>query len=314
MSTENSSLMIQKFRIPDFIKEGDEVAIISTARKISEEELKPAIDFFEKQNLKVRLGSHIFAVSNQFAGSDEQRIADFQQMLDDENIKAIFFARGGYGSVRIIDKIDFTKFLENPKWLCGYSDISVIHSHVHNLGVQTLHCTMPINFPQNGRTNNPLQTMMTALSGKINSYKIPSHYLNKMGDSEAIVCGGNLSILYSINGSVSDINTDGKILFIEDLDEYLYHIDRMMMCLKRAGKLSNLAGLIVGGMSDMNDNTVSFGKSAEEIISECVAEYSYPVCFGFPAGHIAENNALVLGAKLKLKVDKEHCFVENGGW
>ncbi len=305
--------MIQNFRIPDFIKEGDMVAIISTARKISEEELKPALDFFEKQNLKVRLGSHLFAVSNQFAGSDEQRAADFQQMLDDEQIKAVFFARGGYGSVKIIDNIDFEKFLEKPKWLCGYSDVTVIHSHVHHLGVQTLHCTMPINFPQDGVVTESLKTMMKALSGKKNSYQIPSHHLNRAGETEAILCGGNLSILYSINGSISDIDTDGKILFIEDLDEYLYHIDRMMMNLKRAGKLKNLAGLIVGGMSDMNDNTVPFGKSPEEIISECVAEYSYPVCFGFPAGHIAENYALILGAKCNMKVDINDVLVENGG-
>lgn len=299
----------QIFQTPDFLKAGDEIGIISTARKISADELKPAIHFFEKQNFKVQLGQNLFAESQQFAGDDNQRTADFQQMLDNPNIKAVFFARGGYGSVRIIDKIDFSAFLKKPKWLCGYSDITVIHSHVHALGVKTMHCTMPINFPTNGNSNNALQTMMNAITRKSYSYHLSEHPLNRLGEAKAVLCGGNLSILYSINGSVSDLDTNGKILFIEDLDEYLYHIDRMMMSLKRAGKLKNLAGLIVGGMSDMNDNTVPFGKTAEEIIHECVAEYNYPVCYGFPAGHISENNALVLGGECTMIVDKSGAFI-----
>lgn len=303
----------QIFKTPDFLKEGDEIGIISTARKITAEELKPAIDFFEKRNFKVRLGENIFAESHQFAGNDSQRTADFQQMLDNPNVKAVFFARGGYGSVRIIDKIDFGKFLNKPKWLCGYSDISVIHSHVHNLGVKTLHGTMPINFPADGSSNIALESMMNAITGKANSYRLSEHPFNRVGEAKAVLCGGNLSILYSINASVSDLDTQGKILFIEDLDEYLYHIDRMMMSLKRAGKLKNLAGLIVGGMSDMNDNTVPFGKTAEEIIHECVSEYNYPVCYNFPAGHISENNALVLGSESRMIVKEKEVVVENGG-
>lgn len=302
----------QIFKTPDFLKEGDEIGIISTARKITAKELKPAIDFFEKQNFKVRLGENIFAQSHQFAGDDSMRAADFQQMLDDDHIKAIFFARGGYGSVRIIDKINFSRFMQKPKWLCGYSDVTVVHSHVHNLGIKTLHGTMPITFPADGSSNNALKTMMYALSGKQNSYRFSEHPLNRVGEAKGVLCGGNLSILYSINASVSDLDTQGKILFIEDLDEYLYHIDRMMMSLKRAGKLKNLAGLIVGGMSDMNDNTVPFGKTAEEIIHECVSEYDYPVCYNFPAGHISENNALVLGSESHMIVKEKEVVVENG--
>ncbi len=293
---------ISKYKEPEFLKSGDTIGIISTARKISEEELVHARHYFENQGFKVVYGSHLFCQEDQYAGTDNDRASDLQEMLDNEQVKAIVCARGGYGTVRIIDKIDFTKFSKNPKWICGYSDVSVLHSHIHNLGIQTLHSSMPINFPKDGSINESMRSLMKALKGEKISYTLPAHGFNRKGNASSVICGGNLSILYSLNGTPSNIQTDGKILFIEDLDEYLYHIDRMMMNLKRSEKLTNLAGLIVGGMSDMNDNTVPFGKTAEENIADAVFEYSYPVCFGFPAGHIAENYALKLGDEIQLNV------------
>jgi len=288
---------------PTSLKTGDKIAIISTARKISQEELKLAIEMFRKWGFDAVYGRNLFRENHQFAGSDQERTEDLQWALDDENIKAVICARGGYGTVRIIDNIDFSKFQQNPKWIIGYSDVTVLHSHIQKqLGIETIHATMPINFPKDGNENETLTSLKNALHNNNIQYTINSHPLNRIGNAEGILVGGNLSILYSLIGTASDINTDGKILFIEDLDEYLYHIDRMMMNLKRNGKLANLAGLIIGGMSEMNDNTIPFGKTAEEIISASVAEYSYPVCFHFPAGHQDDNRALILGRKIILNV------------
>jgi muramoyltetrapeptide carboxypeptidase len=221
-------------------------------------------------------------------------------MLDDDSVKAIISARGGYGTLRIIDKLNFEKFQKNPKWIIGYSDVTVLHSHVHrNCGIETLHATMPINFHKDEES---VETLRKALFGEKISYEISAQPMNRNGEAQGELVGGNLSLLYALQGSSSDINTEGNILFIEDLDEYLYHIDRMVVSLKRSGKLSKLAGLVVGGMNDMKDNQVPFGKTAGEIIAEAVAEFKYPVCFGFPAGHTAKNLALPLGRRAKLKV------------
>ena len=223
-------------------------------------------------------------------------------MLDDVSVRAVISARGGYGTLRIIDKLDFRKFREKPKWIIGYSDITVLHSHIHqNFEIETLHATMPINFHKDEES---VQTLKKSLFGEKISYPFPSHKLNREGKAEGSVVGGNLSLLYSLKGSKSGISTSGKILFIEDLDEYLYHIDRMMVSMKRAGKLSHLAGLIVGGMTDMKDNQTPFGKTAEEIISDAVKEFDYPVCFGFPAGHQPKNLALPFGRRANLNVGK----------
>jgi len=288
---------------PPSLKTGDKIAIIATARKISPEEVQPAVEMFRKWGLVAVYGSYLFRENHQFAGSDQERTEDLQWAMDDDNIKAIICVRGGYGTVRIIDKLDFSKFQQKPKWIIGYSDVTVLHSHIHKLtGIETLHAIMPVNFPKDGIENQALASLRKALFNENIHYSINAHPLNREGDAEGILVGGNLSILYSLSGTSSDIDTQGKILLIEDLDEYLYHIDRMMMNLKRNGKLSNLAALIVGGMSDMNDNTVSFGKTAEEIIADAVAEYSYPVCFHFPAGHQEDNRAMILGRKILLNV------------
>ncbi|MBC7862667.1 MAG: LD-carboxypeptidase [Bacteroidia bacterium] len=285
---------------PPYLVPGDSIAIIATARKVSEEEMKPAIEILEKAGLTVELGGNIFNKENQYSGSDEERLNDLQWALDDETIKAVIIARGGYGTVRLIDKVDFSLFQKNPKWIIGYSDVTVLHSHINaHFQTATLHATMPINFLKNEEAT---QSLLNALQGKLNSYSFEPHSLNRNGKAEGVLVGGNLSLLYALAASPSDINTNGKILFIEDLDEYYYHIDRMMINLKRSGKLKDLKGLIVGGMTEMKDNAIPFGKNSEEIILDSVKEYDYPVCFNFPAGHVDRNLAFYLGKKCELNV------------
>ena len=294
--------------LPPYLKPGDSVALIATARKISHEELLPSIQLIQNWGLNVVTAPNIYKQENQFAGSDNERAADLQWALDNENIKAVLCVRGGYGTVRIIDKIDFSKFCRNPRWIIGYSDVTVLHQHIYtNFNVATLHATMPINFFKNEEATESLRK---SLFGEELNYKVNPHHLNREGETEGELIGGNLSLIYALCGSQSDINTDGKILFIEDLDEYLYHVDRMMLNLKRSGKLAKLKGLVVGGMTDMKDNTIPFGKNAEEIIYDAVKEYNYPVCFGFPAGHIDQNLALVFGNIYSLSVSKNHIHLK----
>ncbi len=296
---------------PSYLTKGDAISIVATARKVSETEMKPAIEKFQSWGLKVLLGKNLFKEQNQYAGSDEERIADLQMALDDDTVKAIVIARGGYGTVRIIDKLDFTRFKNNPKWIVGYSDVTVLHSHINqNFEIETLHATMPINFPVNGNDNQATISLKKALFGENLSYQVESHAMNIKGVADGILVGGNLSLLYALTGSNSDLCTRNKILFIEDLDEYLYHIDRMMINLKRSGKLKHLAGLIIGGMTEMKDNTIPFGKNACEIIADAIKEYQFPVCFDFPAGHIEDNRALILGRKIKLMVGSNSVKVE----
>jgi muramoyltetrapeptide carboxypeptidase len=288
---------------PPYLKKGDRIAIVSPARKISPEEIEPAIRLFTDWGLEVVQGEHLFASYKQFAGSDDQRRADMQRMLDDESIRAIVSSRGGYGTVRIIDQLDFTRFAASPKWIVGYSDVTVLHSHIHrHFDIETLHAIMPVNLRDKCESSRSLNSLKKALFGKTLSYTIPAGPYNRKGSCKGQLVGGNLSILYSLTNTVSDINTNGKILFMEDLDEYLYHIDRMMMNLRRSGKLEGLAGLVVGAMTKMHDNSVPFEKSAEEIIAEAVEDYPYPVCFNFPAGHLEDNRALILGREVALEV------------
>ncbi|WP_417612542.1 S66 peptidase family protein [Owenweeksia hongkongensis] len=287
---------------PPALKSGDTIAIISTARKISREELEPAVAEITKRGFKVLFGKNLFEEENQFSGSDTHRTVDMQACMDNPEVKAILCARGGYGTVRIIDKVDFSRFANSPKWICGYSDVTVLHNKLCNLGVESLHSTMPVNFTTN--TPEALDSLFDALMGKSPEYHFESHPYNRKGVAEGKLIGGNLSMLYSQTGSNTALQTEGAILFIEDLDEYLYHIDRMMYNLKRNGYFENLAGVIVGGMSDMNDNTIPFGKTAEEIIRDHFAEYDFPICFGFPAGHVADNRSLIMGREVKLNVSE----------
>jgi muramoyltetrapeptide carboxypeptidase len=292
---------------PPFLRSGDRIGIVAPARKIIKRELKPALKVFREWKLDVVPGSHIFEESHQFSGSDEVRADDLQQMLDDESIRAVFCARGGYGTVRIVDRLNLTRFAQHPKWIVGFSDVTVLHSHIHQtLGIPTLHGMMPLNIVRGKKMEarkEALESLRRALFGEPLPYEIPAHPFNRAGTCSGKLVGGNLSLLYSLLGSCSDIDTRGKILFIEDLDEYLYHIDRMMMALRRAGKFDHLNGMIVGGMTQMRDNKVPFGKTAEEIVAEHLRDYDFPVCFGFPAGHIEDNRALILGEECSLKID-----------
>lgn len=289
-------------KTPPFLKKGDTVAIVATARKISREEIKPSVEILKNWGLKVVFAPNLFKEHNQFAGSDRDRTIGLQWTLDHKEIKAVFVARGGYGTIRIIDAISLTKFCERPKWVVGYSDTTILHSHLYNSGVATIHGTMPLQFSQNEEATESLRKI---IFGEKQEYETLPHTLNRLGEAKGEIVGGNLSLLYALSGSRSDIDTKGKILFIEDLDEYLYHIDRMMLQLKRAGKLKHLKALIVGGMTDMKDNKVPFGKTAEEIIYDAVKEYTYPLCFNFPAGHVQKNLAFYLGKKAKLVVTKK---------
>ena len=291
---------------PSYLAKGDKIAVVGLARKVSKEEIQPAIDVFTSWGLEVVLGENLFQQENQYAGSDNERAADLQKMFDDISIKAVICARGGYGILRIVDKIDFTNFIKHPKWMIGFSDVTVLHSHIHTLGIQTMHAKMLLHIHKNPEST---ETLRKAIFGEALNYEIPSHQLNRNGNVDGELVGGNLSLLYALAGSISDIDTKGKILFIEDLDEYLYHIDRMMLNLKRSGKLKDLAGLIVGGMSDMKDNQIPFGKTAEEIILDAVKEYNYPVCFNFHAGHIDRNLAVFLGRTIRLIVGEKETTV-----
>jgi muramoyltetrapeptide carboxypeptidase len=290
----------KKMIIPPYLKKGDTIAIVATARKNIEDNLQPAISWLHNWGLEVVVGKTIGLDHNQLAGTDEERAADFQAQLDNPNIKAIWCVRGGYGTVRMIDLLDFTKFKQNPKWIIGFSDVTVLHSHLNNLGFVSIHGIMPVSAKA---TEEAKESLRKALFGEPLVYKVPCDQMNRYGMAKGELVGGNLSILFSLLGSPSAVNCDSKILFIEDLDEYLYHIDRMMMNLKRNGCLENLKGIIVGGMTKMHDNEIPWGKNAIEIIDEVTKQYNIPIIYNFPAGHMADNHALILGKQVTLEAN-----------
>lgn len=291
---------------PKHLQVGDKVGITCTARKVNQAEIKDAIQILESWGLQIVLGTTIGKAYHQFGGTDAERLEDFQHMLNDKQLKAILAARGGYGTIRIVDDLNFNTYMQQPKWLVGFSDFTCIHNILNcNIGVETIHAPMPITFQSNTPTS--LQSLKDALFGNPLEYTFPSHQLNKIGVAEGEVIGGNLSILYNLLGTKTILSTTHTILFIEDLDEYLYHIDRMMMAMKRANKLQNLKAIIVGGMTEMKDNPIPFGKTAEEIIFEHTSQYNYPICFNFPAGHIADNRAIILGKKAHLSITENSC-------
>lgn len=283
-----------------YLKKGDKVAITCPAKKLPIP-MTDAVNLLIGWGLDVILGDTVNASYHQFAGDDAFRAADLQRFIDEDSIKAIICARGGYGTIRMIDLVDFSHLKSNPKWLVGFSDITLLHAHViANCNLPCIHGQMPLNIPDASRYS--LETLRMALFGEELAYNIEPTPHNRTGKGSGTLIGGNLSLLLATNGSVSDMDYSGKILFIEDVGEYLYSVDRMLRALKRAGKFKNLAGLIVGGFTDLKDNDIPFGQTLPEIVMDIVAEYDYPVCFDFPAGHIPNNCSLILGKKLNLSV------------
>ncbi|WP_225738048.1 LD-carboxypeptidase [Flavobacterium sp. PL002] len=285
---------------PPTLQKGDTIALLATARKSLDNNLQPAIDLAHSWGLEVVIGTTIGLDNNQLAGTDEQRAADFQNQLDNPTIKAIWCVKGGYGTVRMVDLLDFTKFKQHPKWVVGFSDITVLHNHLNTMGYKSIHAVMPITVPR--ATPDAIESLRLSLFGQKLSYSIPSDKMNRMGTATGEIVGGNLSILYSLLGSPSAIDCKDKILFMEDLDEYLYHIDRMMMNLKRNGCLESVKGIIVGSMTKMKDNDIPWGKDAVAIIEDVTKKYNIPVIYNFPAGHIRDNRALILGSTVTMEV------------
>ncbi len=292
---------------PPTLKPGSKIRIVSPAGKVSEKHVLPAAGWFQKQGFNVELGKHVFSSHFQFAGTDKERLTDLQTALDDPETDAIVCSRGGYGTVRIIDKLICTNFKKHPKWLVGFSDITILHACINNVGVATIHGAMPKDFFEgDGIPNENLNSLMKLLTGGNVRYSFSAKNINKTGKASGAIVGGNLSIISSLQGTRYEIDTTGKILFLEDIDEFLYHTDRMVHQLKLSGKLNNLAGLILGDFTDMKDNESPFGKTVEEIVMEAVGEFEYPVSFGFPAGHDKKNLALAFGRKWDLEVT-ENC-------
>ena len=287
-----------KMKTPSYLQKGDTVAIIATARKISLIEIENAVNLLTSWELKVVFGKTIGLENNQFAGTVQERVDDLQTFLDDERVKAVWCARGGYGTVQLIDYLDFNTFIKHPKWIVGYSDITVLHAHIHNLGIETIHATMPINIPKNSEES--IKTLKNVLFGNLLKYEFQPDKKNVFGNAKGQLIGGNLSVLYSLLGSISSVETTEKMLFIEDLDEYLYHIDRMLQNLKRNHYFEHLAGIIVGGMTQMRDNEIAYGKTVEAIILDIVKPYNIPVIFNAPFGHLDDNRALILGRTIRL--------------
>ena len=285
-----------------YLHQGSKVAIAAPARMVTPDEMAFGIQWLEEMGFVPVCDERLYNHHYIFSGDDATRAAVFQEYLDREDIDAIWLARGGYGGIRIIDKLDFTRFIQHPKWIVGFSDSTIFHGKMNRLGVPSIHASMPYYFAK--KTPEAKQSLYDALTGKPLHYKLPSHPLNRLGDMEGEIVGGNLSVLIGMLGSNTFPEVDGKILFIEEVDEYIYHIDRMMHALKRAGKLEHLKGLIVGGLTQIHDNPNPFGMMAEEVIAEAVAEYAYPVCFSFPAGHFDDNRAVMFGLNSRLLVAK----------
>lgn len=301
---------MNSLQFPAFLKPGDRVGVVAPASIVKYEELLPGITLFREQwGLEVVEGKTLQTSFNQFSATDAERLADVQAMLDDPSIQAIIAARGGYGCSRIVDRLDFTAFMQNPKWVVGFSDLTAFLSRVYQLGYASIHAPMAKSITTPG-ADKAAESLRQMLFGELPAYELPSHPLNRSGHATATITGGNLCLLAHMIGSETEVDTNGTILFIEDINEYLYNLDRMMIQLKRAGKLSGLAGLIVGQFTDMKDNTSpTFGKDSFEIIQEHVAEFNYPVCYDFPVGHVADNRAMGIGMQAELHVTADQTLL-----
>ena len=284
------------------------IAIAAPARKVVPEEMEFAIQWLHDNGFESVFDERLYAVENIAAGSDALRASIIQEYMDRDDVDAIWMARGGYGSIRIIDKLNFTRFIQHPKPIIGFSDVTVFHGKLSRLGIPSIHASMPHILAN--KTPEALQSLINALIEKPLHYEWPTYPLNRQGEAQGVVVGGNLSVLCGMLGSNSFPETDDRILFIEEIDEYIYHVERMMYALKRSGKLDRLKALMIGGLTDIHDNPDPFGKPVEQAIFDVVKEYDYPVCFDFPAGHQPENRALYLGknAKLSISGDGVHFF------
>jgi muramoyltetrapeptide carboxypeptidase len=296
---------------PPYLQQGSTIGITCPASYVPLERIEYAAGILRNKGFKIKLGKTCGAMQAYFSGSDEERRTDLQVMLDDTGIDAILMGRGGYGISRFIDQLDFSRFQQRPKWICGFSDIIVLQNHIQaKFGMPSLHSPMCNAYKPETIDSAHLKSFFDAITGKPLQYSVPASPYNRKGEAEGILTGGNLAILAHVTGSPSEVDTDGKILFIEDISEYLYNMDRLMLNLKRAGKLAKLKGLIVGHLTDMQDTERPFGQNIYEIISDKVKEYNYPVCFNFPTGHEDINYTLTLGMKHKLAVNDSGAQLE----
>ncbi len=293
-------------RIPSYLKKGDTIGIVCPSGYMDYEKATTCIDVLQQWGYRVAIGKTLGNRFHYFSGTDAERLQDLQMMLDDTSVKAILCGRGGYGMSRIIDQLNFTRFKKNPKWLIGFSDITVLHAHVNSrLNIATLHAHMAGAFNEDGYKNEFVQSLKKALKGNRSNYTCAAHSLNRTGQSAGELIGGNLSLVAHLIGSASTYTTKGKILFLEDVGEYIYHIDRMFIQLKRSGMLQELAGLIIGGFSEIKDTTTPFGMDVFAAIQSHVAGFTYPVCYDFPVSHEKNNYALKIGVMHELKVGKQ---------
>ncbi|WP_084647847.1 S66 peptidase family protein [Flaviramulus basaltis] len=307
---QNLSLQKQEIVLiqPPYLKAGDTVAIVAPSGVLKNRttEVEQAKDLLKSWGLHAVVGKHVFSQANHFAGTDDERCEDFQNALDDPKISAIWCARGGYGTVRILDKLNYTKFKQNPKWLIGYSDITALHNQIHNNGVESIHAMMCTSLQDDMSTiEETVSTFKDAIFGKSLSYTLEGSDYNKIGTASGQLVGGNLTMLHTMLGSKTSINTSGKILFIEEIGEYKYHIDRMLQSLKRAGYFDNCKGVIIGDMSKMRTNTTLWGTSIEQLVLDALADYNFPIAFNMHAGHEKDNRAMMLGRTIDLTVAKD---------
>lgn len=297
---------------PDFLRPNDLIAVVAPAGKVVRGKVQNGISLLRQTGFSVAEGENLFGSYFQFSGTDSERLSDLQSALDNPDVKAVFFARGGYGTIRLVEQLDFDRFAQNPKWLVGFSDITALHNVCASLKIPSVHGQMVASFVnEKGQPAESFRRLIRTLEGQNLKYRILSCPENRNGTARAPLVGGNLALIYSLMGTKYDLNTDGKILFIEDIGEYFYQIDRMMTSLRLSGKLAKLKGLVVGHFTDLKDNAEPFGISLREIVLHAVRDYNFPVCFGFPAGHEEPNYPLILGSRWKLKIDSEETIFEK---
>jgi muramoyltetrapeptide carboxypeptidase len=292
------------------LKPGDKIILVAPSGIVTGDYIQKAVKIFESWGLKVILGENLFSSYHQFAGTDEQRLSDIQAALDNHEISAVVCARGGYGLMRITDKINWNNLLKKPKWVVGFSDITVLHACLLKRSIQSIHSLMPINFNDQPLNSKPLEYLKKLLFDGTIEYTLPSNALNLQGSAKGIVTGGNLSLLYALMGTPLELKTDERILFIEDVGEQLYHLDRMIQSLRLAGKFDKIKAMIVGGLTEMTDKKIPFGFSPEEIITSVAKQFSFPVVFGFPAGHIKDNCPLLLGSEVSLNCENKSVSIQ----